>query len=256
MGIGHAMALTYNNDGEDKKIIFISKIIALAIIDDNAFSALTEDVKDQCADARQSAINYIHHELLHVHEFSMIKSAFKNDNTSKITDILTKDFRALAQVVWSEYYACRLSCKTCNNFTSEIDNLIDQANLVKERMDDEINKYRYHADINKLIKELSERLKTLLNYAAYLHGKLFALDDNFRLECINKIDDLLKETILYETWVTMGDDFDNLFSTFPNWQDRSIFDKLGNTIKIIINKLGFFPEVTSEGVYYSVPFNI
>jgi len=252
MAIGHAMALTVKRNNESKKIIFVSKLIIFALVDENVLNELAEDIQKQIVGQRQFAINLIHHELAHVQEFTLLKGNFsmgKIDNT----DILTKNLRQLSRTVWTEYYACRVSCMTCPNIVGDIDNLVEQTKEFEEQIVDEIGKYRYHGDINKIVKILHGKLKILLNYSAYLHGKLFSLEES-RADYISKINDLLSDFFIHDTWVNIGDKLNNLYTTFPDWCDSSVFDELGQSITLLINRLGFYPEMRDEGVYYSIPF--
>lgn len=253
MGVGHAMALTYNENGEYKSTIFISKIIAFPFVQEELLNSLEEDVRIQFIEARNKTINHIHHELVHVHESSLLKKAFLNEKVDTSSDMFINDLRLLAQMVWSEYYACRLSSSTCTDIADEIDNLLKQALLAKEKADEKIEEYKHHGDIDKLVQEVYSSLQMILNYSAYLHGKLYMLDTDYRLECISKINELLKETFIFDTWVTIGEDLNNLFESFPNWLERDVFDPFGQTIQGLINRLGVFPEATLEGIYYSVP---
>lgn len=253
MGVGHAMTMTFLENDKEKKIIFIDKKVAFFFIDENKLNSASDEIKIDLFENRQLCINLLHHELVHVHEYEMLKM-LKFDHKSKSINSLDNLLREFSQNIWSEYFACRLASATCteNNIKSEVENLLIQIKKVENKVKEEIIEYRSHGKINILVPIINERVDLLLKYTAYLHGKLYRFGDS-RAELVIVINDILKDTILFGVWANIGNDLNTLFNNFPKWEDDGVFDCLNENVKIVMNKLNIYLESCDEGVYYYMP---
>jgi hypothetical protein len=207
----------------------------------------------------QSSFHLLHHELCHVHEnyyqhIIFTPEGSDGENTNQLEHILLYN----AQPVWSEYFAVRKSSGSISlelledlyfNYLGEL--IVSCRNRIKN----EINKYRIHADTRRLFSFLQEETTILFKIAATSQGYLDGLDisDEHRISIM--IDEHISETYFYNSWLEQWKSLNNLYNLFPNWNDVYQLHDLGQSILECWSDLGITPSIKEDNnLYIDVPF--
>ncbi len=254
MGTAFAKVLDYVEGDIFYSVVFINKALIFALQTDDIIEKLSIDQKDDVLRWRGTAINVIHHELVHMHDEQIAGERYKDISDGCNLDLMG-GMKKLALVVWKEYYAFRISASTYNweNIEEEFDNLIKQIKYLEDKTRERIWEYRFSGDLDTLVQKVGEDIPTLTKYAAYLLGKL---SYNKSIEALNEYFDLvtskLSDTFFYNIWKDMNEDLNQIFSVYPELNSKT-FDNLSYTLLKCWNELGMFPKDTDEGLYISIP---
>ncbi|WP_043933815.1 hypothetical protein [Bacillus sp. EB01] len=234
-----AKVLDYKVNGEKRCTIFLDKHIVAGLYGE---------------ETQQFFINTIHHELCHVHDdFNMMNIFGSDSKRFGDTELSTRLYDS-AWGAWSEYFALRTSASTLPKDSDLlIPFLIDVVNDTKEKIQEEINLYRYHRDLGKFFPQFEERVYFLIKMAATvignIHGATWLPDELV----INHKNELFKENYFEESWKNLWDALDKIYGTYPNWSGLSDFDPVSKVVEETWNAFGIFPEMTEEGLYIHVP---
>jgi hypothetical protein len=254
MGVAFAKVLDFVEGEIFYSVIFINKALIFALQSDDSIDELSVDQKDDVLRWRGTAINVIHHELVHMHDEQIAGERYKDIFEGCNLDLMG-GMKKLALVVWKEYYAFRISASTYNweELEGEFNNMIKQIEYVEDKTRERIWEYRLSDDLDALVQKVGEDIPTLVNYAAYLLGKL---SYNKSIEVLNEYLDLvttkLSDTFFYNIWKGMNEDLNQIFSVYPELNSKT-FDNLSYTLLKCWNELGMFPKDTDEGLYVSIP---
>jgi hypothetical protein len=250
-----AKVLKHSRNGSFMQTIFISDRLVYGLFTENY----------------QTVYHYIHHELCHVHDNYYLNKIYTPENMkAKRGQLLEYKLRIHADIIWSEYIAERLSAETANaeNISMDIDHFLHLEKSIKLEIDKEINLYRFSSNINKLLAYVEESTSLLLKLAATLIGisvglKHISNDDNdddhnnntHRNETILVMIQELKDknSFFSEIWDRLDLELNELYKSYPNWDDVYELDKLGEVILLCWNELGIFPANRGEGLFIDVP---
>lgn len=215
-------------------------------------------------DYSQNSYHYFHHELCHVHDnfnqhimFSQEARAGKGLN--KLDHLLVYN----AQPIWCEYIAVRMSAHSIplndptdlpakDLYTSFLLTMIDSC---KKKLESAIENYRLDADMNKLFVCFQEETSLLFKVAATVQGYIDGLFIE-KQELTGLIDEKIKQTFFYNTWIKQRKSLRNLYSLYPKWNDVYQLIDLGEAIRMCWGELGIFPIYKPEDdlIYVGVPF--
>lgn len=210
-------------------------------------------------DKAQSCFHLLHHEFSHVHENYYQHMIFTPESRSgKNINKLERTLLYNAEPAWSEYFAARTSSTTFTfDFLDDIylTYLFELIISCKERIENEINKYRRHGDAELLFGLLQKETSILFKIAATSQGYLDGLNIVDEHPLLTKIDELIQQTFFYDIWCKQWDALKDLYNTFPNWNDVYQLHDLGQAISICWSNLGIIPSYLKEknSIYIDVP---
>jgi hypothetical protein len=221
----------------------------------------------------RAVYHYIHHELCHVHDNDYLNKIYTSENMKASRgQVLEYKLRIHADLIWSEYFAERLSAETvtAENISMDIEHFLHLVELIKLEIDKEINLYRFSPNISKLLACVEESTSQLLKIAATLLGISAGLKG---ISNEDSNDDLHKATQQNEPIVAMIQEFKNrdsyftviwdkldtelneLYTSYPHWNDVFELDRLGEVVLLCWNSLGIFLSNHGDGLLVDVPMD-
>jgi hypothetical protein len=172
LAVGIAMTPTVIHEGEARSVIVLNAgyMIRLTHNDSAETEALRADI-----------VYTLAHECGHVHDLNVRATNLPGT----ILKAVHRSFRddvlfPIAYGCWDEYIACFLSAhfgidSTLRGYEETFVASLERA---KDRADAAIRQYRMHADIKRVVQEVSEEYRRLMVYAAYLIGHVEGLEGN------------------------------------------------------------------------------
>jgi hypothetical protein len=212
----------------------------------------------------QRSFHYLHHELCHVHDEYYQHGMFSvegrcGQNMNKLEHMLVYG----ACPVWCEYIAVRLSSSstpidvsidspTNDLYLSYVLHLIESC---KKNVGQEIARYRFHADVDKLLAPCQEGIILLCKIAATTQGYIDGL--NIDQNIVDQVNKAIEQTYFYNTWLEQWKALKDLYAIYPKWNDTYQLLDLGKAILPCWNALGIFPKYLpdTDVLYIDVPFN-
>jgi hypothetical protein len=203
------------------------------------------------------AVHILVHEVGHVHDLASQDRAFPGVYGQPITDTRDAVLFSAAHVCWEEYIASFLSANYAppiqtENFQSTFCSALTG---IRERSNQCIRLYRTHADVGRLIQELSLEYGTALKYGAYLLGHLDGLKQPLN-------DAAPKAATLVQGMLWFAPLFDRFAAnlrtmrqTYDSWSGLKIFEPLKLTVQEILKSAGVEFQPRPAGRYFlSVPY--
>jgi hypothetical protein len=255
--------IEYTHEGG---VTAIAKVLELPLGDDfeillvfnaHLLSALfPKDDNDFGKDDSITAIHYLHHEFWHIHEKNRQLDAFYQTGLTPVYTGKDTIIRPFSEACWSEYFACRMSASTCRGdpfkYTAEIfTNTLTQA---KPTIDKEILSYRYHADMDRLMKSIRPTASRLAKTAAYILGYLDGIGTLFT-DFSPKVAESLSGSYFETTWDAMHEALSKMFERYSDdYESVAFYDELVSVIENYYEVLGLIFSNDENGIYVDVPF--
>ncbi|MGE7430699.1 hypothetical protein ACQKLM_21615 [Bacillus thuringiensis] len=239
-----AKVLNYISGSRKRCAIFIDKEIIGCLYD---------------KDVQPLAINTIHHELCHVHDYFYKNKLFSSEDRT-FNDYLLGRLYDNSWGLWSEYFALRKSASTIPLGSDlDIPFLKELVELISSEIEQHIKEYRFDADINKLFSIVDSKVSFLLTMTVTCLGRIHGLGDydEDMLEGTAEIDfkNLFGKNEFNETWKNLWIELEGIYNKYPDWSGMEVFEGLNEIVLKTWNLFGIFPEKTKENeLYIDVPF--
>lgn len=229
--------ILYDNDGKQYTSIFFDKECANYIID-----AMGNLKYEEIAKSRNVCINMLHHEFVHVHESNMCPQIY----TFKASRDFKSIFSKFGYLLWSEYYACKLSASSYMYCESDIDVIIDSARKFENSIDEK--KCKYQIDVDLFLNMVLSEVYEILQYIAYYLGHSSARSDM-------NIDILLKSVAnlkISKYIEQMSTEMEKIFEVFPDFSYIGLFSDIGNIFTKYFNDFGIVLNPTDQGIVIKI----
>lgn len=201
--------------------------------------------------------HYIYHELCHIDDHDIQRKIFSYKARKELQkDSLKNYLYNCAHNIWSEYVVVRKSCITVSK-----EDVLDLIHLnttlniitdIEKEISDEIISYRLHGNIIKLFNLVYEKSDLILRYFVYSIAYFDGL--GIYEKCNDVLNDIYDKTVLKDNWICIHKNLNNLYDTYPNWNDIYELEVLCEGINLVWNDLGIFPRTEDgEGFYIAVP---
>lgn len=240
-------------DGDDFKIV---PVINASIVN-AAFELSSNGSVNYIQDQLKFAVHLFHHELFHVHDDNKKIDALREVMLNHRYVGKEMYIRPLAEVVWSEYFANRMSAPTVDGLSQSyaLSNFTDAIERTKTLIDEEISMYRHHADLHHLIDAFQRHGEFLVKSAAYLLGYVDGLGKSLA-ELFPEAAEKLNDSYFELTWESMHEVLQAMFEKYPgNWKDLSIYDGLAQAMDEFYASMGIVLSTTDEGgIYADIPW--
>jgi hypothetical protein len=184
--------------------------------------------------------HYIHHELCHVHDEHCKSMLFTEESRSGSGTDLTHLLRILADEMWSEYIACRLSARTLPPFHDyDLPSLYHMVVEIKNRIDGAVNQWHKEDNTDLLWDKVRKDSSFLLRVAAGAIGDIHGLNDSNVASAAVK---LVEGTFFEKTWQDLNPSLKELFASYPKWTGIEVYDPLGQVVASCWHSLGIRPS--------------
>ncbi len=258
-GQGAAQVVTVIDETKNEKYyILLKKELVLALIPDELMSNLQSTFKEedfnQLKHLKNMSINLLYHELSHVHEYN-----FRN-NIKWIKQLegvsIESQYLSLALSLWQEYFACRHSAATHEYLEDDVEEIKSTTTKIEIRIKKERKKYNCReVSLDDFVKDFNYYIGFILKKMASEHGSLYWFNES-RVDLINAIEQLLKDTNIGAVWCELGECLDVLYNTFPNWENKEVFSYAVSVIKKYIELFEIYIKNTPQGIYYDIPVRL
>lgn len=230
----------------------------LPVVDAHLIAAFAaEDNADRISEDRQDAFHFLHHELCHVHDYNKQIDAFPNIMLHCRYEGKDRFIGPLAESCWSEYVANFLSsCSVSQDWlTAMTGSFVDAIPRTKRVVRHEIASYRYHADIDRLMREFERHGEFLVKAAAYTMGYMDGLGLSLS-ELPAKAAEQLSGSYFEPVWTAMHEALRMMRQLYPTgWSDRAIYRDLAAVLEDYYARMGLVLSNTEDGqAYVDVPF--
>ncbi|PHA00932.1 hypothetical protein COE51_06365 [Bacillus pseudomycoides] len=238
-----AKVLNYISGSRRECTIFIDKEIIACLYDKGA---------------QPLAINTIHHELCHVHDYFYKNRLFSIEDRA-FDDYLLSRLYDNSWGLWSEYFALRKSAPTIPLGSDlDIPFLKELVEEISSEIEEHIKEYRLDADINKLFPIIDSKVGFLLTMTVTCLGRIHGLGDYAEniIEGTTEIDfkNLFGKNEFNETWKSLWVELEIIYNKYPDWNGMEVFDELNEIVLNTWNLFGIFPEKTERNeLYIDVP---
>jgi hypothetical protein len=242
--IGVAMTPGVIRDGEHKSHILINAAYFVALEEpDHEFYS--------------SAFHLLAHECAHVEVTGAYDRAFPGVLLRKRVATIVEAIRLdVTMACWDEYSACRLSDRWgedpmpgyLQTFMSALQETRDDANAA-------IRAYRYHADIDRLLLDVSRQYGNLMKFASYFAGALAGRGGGLiDIEEASQALDGHWFEVFYHRLVSS---FERLTVDFGAWQSEEGFEEIGDLVIDVLADGGVFIAPQADGgARIDVPFSL
>jgi len=222
---------------------------ALVVIDEQICAALTLE-----EDSVSKAL--IVHELAHVAERYCTRSVCADLDEDIYLYEWEKIRLSKAKSIFSEYFAQLAAFPYYRNkedLKSHIYHALDYLKIVKEYLDDEINKYRYSNNMNELWPKAVAELSRVFDAIGRSIGLLSGFRDQFEQEWSNFANEIDK---IDSSWTVVFNDLLNALINFKYENiNKDAFTEICNAIDKGFKAAGFVPEIRKDGsLFIHVPF--
>ena len=240
-------------------------IKSVLIISADIMSCLTR------SDANWIAYFSFYHEMYHILDTHLLGKHLSIDFILKeLNDAETfgELLSLYGNTIWSEYFASLSSSMRCSSSFKEIEEFPDTVqtilliptllDLVDKTMTlakKEVEDYREHGVIDLLNVKIQEATINLLLVAARVVGHLEGYQSD---ELSKSVVEKLSNTYFLPIWETLAKEVESLMDRWPNWEDVSELDSLGEVILKCWNAFGMFPRASKSSLikdryYIDVP---
>lgn len=227
------------------------------VINANIASVLGYPDQESDVGGVDSVTHFLHHELCHVHDDNKKIDAYREDMLK--TRYFGKDMfiRPLAETCWSEYAANRLSSNSATTLAVEMmaSSLDEALERTKTAIDDEIEKYRYHADLERLLAFFQRHGEFLVKAACYLLGYIDGLGKPLK-EISPQTANLILGSYFEATWKNLHISLSKMYKKYPDkWIDLTVYDELAFVLENYYDNMGLVLSTTDDNqAYVNVPF--
>ncbi|MDD5716224.1 MAG: hypothetical protein PHW64_00345 [Sulfuricurvum sp.] len=249
---GNQITRTKNNHAEAvAKIIHILK-------DDGKYDAilvLTDQYLDVYRNYPEAAIHLFHHELCHIHEFSLTDEVLYHFNRKNI-ELIDQNFLPLATMAWSEYFANRMSSSTVGE--ENIKWCVEVFSGYLSNVQQDILEWKYLYRIHQI--SLDEFLhvhflpytKGIFLSAAYLIGYCHGIGVELK-ELSPDMFTLLSSHIFCDIYFQMEQILKQMFESHPHDWDDNAYGLLYDVVVDLYFRFGIsFKLVDGDKVWVNV----
>lgn len=241
IGVAMSPAVIRNDIVKGHMILFAP--LAIALLGDNE-------------DAIKDTIYILAHELGHIHDLRMRDIAFPNTILQKSpSNYFEACLSRLTACCWEEYIACKLSAPFSPRQTQYLNEIfVDTLTCTKVQVDEQINSYRSHGDINHLFNFSAYRYGSLMKYASYLIGHIHGVGSDIKTE-LPETFALVNNSYFQTTFHKLENDLTELHTSYGNWHNPSVYDNLKQTCLDCMSRAGLELIPMNDGqMYVGVPF--
>lgn len=236
-GVAVAKVLSHRKDGEYKQTIFISETIYNELIN---------------TDSSEDWIQYIQHELAHIHDNFIKESIYSFEKRQGVGfHILDHILNNHADSIWSEYIANRLSSPTMKeeHIIRSLDHMLQLIDSVQNQIKELKEQYKLEEDIRHLFIRTQQITDLLFRVTANVYGFLHSLEDQ---RWADGLYHNLDESYYKEVFKTFDEPLRLLYSKYPNWNDIDELEIVHEVILKCWNNLGIYPKKTGEEIYIEI----
>lgn len=208
-------------------------------------------------DAVSDAVYTIAHECGHVEDLRRRDEAFPglilNSHYSRYDNAA---FGQVADTVWEEYAACRISApfakpKQVSYYQTGLLSALDGA---RDRSNAAIREYRLHGDINRGVSEAGEHICEPLRMFGYLLGTLDG-HQNTTAETAPDVAATIDGGAYAQLFSRTQSILRHLWATRSQWSSTAIFDPLRNVVRDAFTEAGVVISLLpGDQVHVSFPF--
>jgi hypothetical protein len=206
------------------------------------------------SDNWRQALYLLAHECAHVEDLKDRDEAFPGVILQQqITDHETAILQQVADAVWEEYAACRLSASFGRGQASAYEQgFTSVLGVALREADDAIRSYRQHGDVDRVLSEAGRPLCEPLRLAAYLYGHLDGLEED--LESVPQARDLLANSSYQPFVERLVDVLRKLWSDRGRWNSLSDFQPLRDIGRDVLAAGGLILRPLPGGrLYIDIP---
>jgi hypothetical protein len=155
----------------------------------------------------------------------------------------------IAEGLWSEYCACRISAVFGEDQTVSYENsLVSVLKIASERANAAIWEYRFHGDLEKVVQEAGNYICHPLKIGAYFLGHLDGL--KLDLNAVPAAQTAMRETQYELCMKDLHDALRGLWSRLGCWSDVAEFDVLGRIAHQAMAERGMIFRNLADGTLY------
>jgi hypothetical protein len=249
IAVGIAMAPAVMHEGEPRSIM---------VLNANLVSVLGETETPENEAARREMTYTLAHECAHVHDLEMQTRAFPDAMLRMNLPYRDRILFSIASACWDEYIACNLSASfatevTLNAYEETFCKALERA---KGRADAAIRQYRMHADVGRVVEEVSSEYKKVMVYASYLLGHADGLERKAEEIAPKAMEALEKHSFFKFLFSKLQTELRRMHATYGEWKGLEIFDPLKQLGDELLKSGGIDVQNRPEGKgYVSVPFS-
>jgi len=249
IAVGIAMTPTVLRDGEAMSVMVLNaacmEILAVAETPENA--AL-----------REQTIYTLAHECGHVHDLDVRATSMPDIILKQRLSFRDEILLNIASGCWDEYMACRLSA-----FIARESALLPLENIfcaaleqARGRANAAIRKYRMHADVSGVTKEVAEIYKRVMVYAAYMLGHIDGIEGEVAALVPRAMDALERQPYFSPFFSRLSGELRAMHGTYGEWKGLAIYDPLKQLADELLKTGGIdIQPRADDGAYVNIPFS-
>lgn len=197
----------------------------------------------------QYALNLLHHELCHVHDYAVRKAmpGWK-DQMSGLP--LTNRMIGIMILLWDEYSANRRSVSTSQKLVeqAQLELVVNEYPRVNEEIVSSIEAWRNHRDMRQLFTELADSFGHLFKLLGYVLGSLSGRGISLQ-EFDQASYDFLRQTWLASLLEAESiEQLNTLYESFGSWSGIEVFDDFAETCRLVYWDAGIQIYATPHGL--------
>ncbi|HSS30086.1 MAG TPA: hypothetical protein VLL06_03620 [Nitrospiraceae bacterium] len=203
-------------------------------------------------ESQRRALSLLAHECGHVEAIKHSDMAFP-DRMFRPVHGKIHFLNEIAESIWSEYSACRISAIFGKELTSIYeDSFVSVLRVARDRTNAAIREYRLHADLSRVLQEAGQHICQPLKIGAYLFGHLDGLKLEF--DVVPTTEAALRETQYDRCMNEMHEALRELWSRLGRWSDVAEFDVLENIAREALAERGMiFTAIDDERWHLDIP---
>lgn len=202
--------------------------------------------------AQMDMIHVIHHELGHAHDHAIRREGWAQDMQNEHFSRLRQRMFPLAERLWSEYHAERRSAGTIRGKSLTAPLLLDVMVHLVEEVSSLISAYRFHANISRLLEEITTKVAFLLQVAGYVLGDLAGTTSE-PAQLHPELPAAMMKPPLADLWQPLLDALDRLYLEHGRWESSAVFNQLEALLVQVFHCLGLDFSERPEGLWVDVP---
>jgi hypothetical protein len=201
---------------------------------------------------QRQAFSLLAHEGGHVEGIKHLETAFPG-RMFRPTKVNNHFLFQVAESIWSEYCACRISAVFGEEQTAIYENsLVSVLNIASERANAAIWEYRFHGDLEKVIQEAGNYICQPLKIGAYLLGHLDGL--KLDLSAVPAAESAIRDTQYQRCMMDLRDALRGLWSRLGCWSDVAEFDVVERIACQTMAERGMiFRNLADSSLYLEIP---
>jgi hypothetical protein len=205
----------------------------------------------------QIAVYTLAHEASHVHDLARQDQAYPGVYGRQIFDTREAVLFDIAQSCWEEYIACLLSAAWASPSQTGYyeSTFCAVVTGIRERGNAYIMRYRIHADVGRLIREVVSEYGAALKYWAYLLGHIEGLGHTLQNAAPTANTSLQSLKLLSPLFDKFGVNLRAMYEIYGEWPGLGVYDRLKDTVHEVLKVAGIEFQSRPGGAYYlNVPF--